>query len=91
MFLIDKVRPKWTERQMQEYLNITIQDGLAKGLVGIHDGGVVPDHVEFFQRCVRSLNQADSIILILSLGLCRMSKSGQLPVIMFELTVCLVH
>lgn len=53
MFLIDKVRPKWTERQMQEYLNITIQDGLSKGLVGIHDGGVVPDHVDFFQRYVR--------------------------------------
>ncbi|KAI5451613.1 hypothetical protein NCC49_001594 [Naganishia albida] len=54
MFLIDKVRPKWTERQMQEYLNITIQDGLSKGLVGIHDGGVVPEHVDFFRRMDKS-------------------------------------
>ncbi|KAJ9103233.1 hypothetical protein QFC21_002656 [Naganishia friedmannii] len=49
MLLIDKVRPQWTETQMQEYLNLTIEDGLSKGLVGIHDGGVVPEHVDFFQ------------------------------------------
>ncbi|GHJ88849.1 hypothetical protein NliqN6_5251 [Naganishia liquefaciens] len=50
MFLIDKVRPRWSETQMQEYLNITIEDALSKGLVAIHDGGVVPEQVEFFQR-----------------------------------------
>lgn len=50
MFLIDKVRPQWSETQMQDYLNITIEDALSKGLVAIHDGGVVPEQVEFFQR-----------------------------------------
>ncbi|KAJ9122933.1 hypothetical protein QFC24_003971 [Naganishia onofrii] len=54
MFLIDKVRPQWTEAQMQEYLNLTIADGLSKGLVGIHDGGVIPEHVNFFQRMGRA-------------------------------------
>jgi hypothetical protein len=67
MFLIDKVRPQWTEAQMQEYLNLTIADGLSKGLVGIHDGGVIPEHVNFFQRyvrhcCVKSLGSTDDVL-----------------------------
>lgn len=35
---------------MQEFLNITIQDALSKGLVAIHDGGVIPEQVDFYQR-----------------------------------------
>ncbi|KAJ9119110.1 hypothetical protein QFC22_003601 [Naganishia vaughanmartiniae] len=71
MFLIDKVRPQWTEAQMQEYLNLTIQDGLSKGLVGIHDGGVIPEHVEFFQRYVCTPSEGELGLTVDLLGWAR--------------------
>lgn len=65
---------------MQEYLNLTIQDGLSKGLVGIHDGGVIPEHVDFFQRYVNipSVNQLELTSSYPSFD--RMGKAGRLPV-----------
>lgn len=52
MFLIDAVRPKRTHAQMVDDLKMAVQDGVAKGLVGIHDAGVGRETVDFFERCV---------------------------------------
>lgn len=50
MQLIDAVRPKWTEQQTRDYLDLAMSDGARYGLTGIHDAGVEPDHIQLFKK-----------------------------------------
>jgi len=50
MNLVEAVRPSRTEAQTLGFLKKTMREGLKRGLVGVHDAGVPPEDVVFFQK-----------------------------------------
>lgn len=50
MQLVDAIRPKWTEQQTRDYLDLAMRDGARYGLTGIHDAGVEPEHINLFKK-----------------------------------------
>ncbi|PPQ66160.1 hypothetical protein CVT26_010883 [Gymnopilus dilepis] len=42
--------PPWTETQLSEFFDMTIQEALSFGLTSIHDADTKPAHIEFFRK-----------------------------------------
>jgi hypothetical protein len=47
--------PPWSEDQMMDYFTATMQDALSHGLTSLHDAGLSPLAVNFFQKLVCKL------------------------------------
>ena len=50
--LLEVVRPPWTDNQREAYLELMTNDGLSKGLTGVHDARVPADDLAFYKRFV---------------------------------------
>lgn len=48
--LVEAIKPPWTDIQRTAYLDRMMEDGLSKGLTGVHDARVQPEDARYFKR-----------------------------------------
>lgn len=51
--LLDAIRPPWTDEQRAKFLEVTTQEALRVGMVGVHDARSFPKDVQFYHRMAK--------------------------------------